>query len=57
MPKILVDKYKKEIKLWEDLKSYVGKNMKGKTLTKSLEKEINFMIKKRKAYRRAFLKK
>lgn len=56
MPKILIDGFKKEIKIWEELKSYVKKNMKGKTLTKPLEKEISFMIKERKAYRSAFLK-
>ena len=40
----------KELKLWENLKSHVKKNMKGKTLTAPLEKEINSMIDERKDY-------
>ena len=45
-----IKEVKKDLKLWEDLKKYVEKKMKGKTLTKGLEKEINYMIKERKEY-------
>ncbi|KKM01799.1 hypothetical protein LCGC14_1790830 [marine sediment metagenome] len=41
---------KEELKLWENLKSHVKKNMVGKTLTAPIESEINSMVDERKNY-------
>ncbi len=50
MKKQLIKKLEKELKLWTDLKKYVAKKMSGKTLTKDIEKQINYMIKDRADY-------
>lgn len=46
----IIKELKDELNLWKDLKKYVMKNMKGKTHTKELEKEVNYMIKERIVY-------
>lgn len=47
---------KKEIKLWKNLRDYVMKRMVGKTFTKDLEKEINYMLNERMTYLSNLLK-
>ena len=45
-----IKEVKTEIKLWNDLKRHIAKKMKGKTYTKDLEKEVNYMLKERSSY-------
>lgn len=48
----VISEVKNEIKVWQDLEAYVIKNMRGKTLTKDLEKEIKLMASERTEYLR-----
>jgi len=48
----VIKKLQEERELWENLQKYVEENMRGKTLTKGLEKEIKLMLDERRNYLR-----